>query len=53
VGLAERALACAPDRFALLAEVVLAVLPGKAFAVASASTPVSTTLPAMSQRLIR
>jgi hypothetical protein len=49
----DGALACAPDRFALFAEVVSVVLPGKAFAAASASTPVRTTLPATSQRLIR
>jgi hypothetical protein len=41
------------DRFTLLADVVLVVLPGKAFAAASANTPARTTLPAMSQRLIR
>jgi len=43
---------CAPDRFALPAEVVLVVLPGKAFAATSAKAPVRTTLPAISQRLI-
>jgi hypothetical protein len=31
----------------------LAFLPGKALAAASAKAPVSTTLPAISQRLIR
>jgi hypothetical protein len=46
-------LACAPDRFALVAEAGLVVLPGKACAAASAKAPVRTTLPAMSQRLIR
>jgi hypothetical protein len=49
----EGALVCAPDRFILLAEVVLVVLPGKALAAASAKAPVRTTLPATSQRLIR
>jgi hypothetical protein len=44
---------CAPDRFTLLGKVVLVVLPGKAFAAASANAPVRTTLPATSQRLIR
>jgi hypothetical protein len=37
----------------LLAEAGLAVLPGKALAAASANSPVSTTLPAMSQRFSR
>lgn len=49
----EGALVCVRDRFTLLAEVVLVVLPGKACAAASAKTPVRTTLPAMSQRLSR
>ncbi len=58
-GCSERAvvlnglLACAPDRFTLLAEAALVVLPGNACAAASAKAPVRTTLPAMSQRLIR
>jgi hypothetical protein len=49
----EGALVCACDRFTLLAEMVLLFLPGKAFAAVSANTPVRTTLPLMSQRLIR
>ena len=49
----EGAMVWMPDRFTLLAEVVLVVLPGKAFAAASANTPARMTLPAMSQRLIR
>jgi hypothetical protein len=44
---------CAPDRFTLLAEAGLVVLPGKACAAASAKAPVRTTLPAISQRLSR
>jgi hypothetical protein len=49
----EGALVGPPDRFTLLAEAVLLVLPGKALAAASANTPVRTTLAATSQRLIR
>ena len=49
----EGAMVWVSDRFTLLADVVLVVLPGKAFAAASANTPARTTLPAMSQRLIR
>jgi hypothetical protein len=49
----EGAMVCVPDRFTFLAEVVLVVLPGKAFAAASANAPVRTTLPVMSHRLIR
>jgi hypothetical protein len=49
----ERALVGTPDRFTLLAEAVLLVLPGKALAAVSANTPVRTTLAATSQRLIR
>jgi hypothetical protein len=44
---------CTPERFAWLPEAALAVLPGNACAAASANTPVRTTLPATSQRLIR
>jgi hypothetical protein len=49
----ELLLARAPGRFALLAAVVLAVLPGNARAAASAKMPVKATLAAASQRLSR
>jgi hypothetical protein len=41
------------DVFALAAEAEEIVLPGNAWAATSASTPVSATLPAISQRLMR
>jgi hypothetical protein len=41
---------CPLDVFALVDEMVL---PGKAWAATSVSTPVSATLPAISQRLVR
>jgi len=42
-----------PERLALVAEPAASVLPGKACAASSASTPVRVTLPAISQRLTR
>jgi hypothetical protein len=41
------------DVFVLAAEAVGIVLPGKAWAATSVSTPASVTLPASSQRLMR
>jgi hypothetical protein len=44
---------CARVRFTLLVDAAFLALPGNACAAASANAPVTTTLPAISQRLIR